>query len=55
MAKPFGPHMSGQGSSMRDDFIDGLECFISDDSEGALQLFRTAEACAEIDDVYQSR
>ena len=55
MAKPFGPHMSGQGSSMRDDFIDGLECFISDDYEGALQLFRTADECAEIDDVYQSR
>ena len=55
MAKPFGPHMSVQGSSMRDDFIDGLECFISDDYEGALLLFRTADECAEIDDVYQSR
>ena len=55
MVKPFGPYLSGQQLHMRDDFIDGLKCFKSDDYEGALLLFRAADECAEIDDIYQSR
>ena len=55
MANPFGPRMSGQRMHMRDDFVDGLKCFRSDDYEGALLLFRAADECAEIDDIYQSR
>ena len=55
MANQFGPRTYGQGLRMRDDFIDGLECFKSDDYEGALLLFRAADECAEIDDIYQSR
>jgi hypothetical protein len=55
MANQFGPRTYGQGLCMRDDFIDGLECFNSDDYEGALLLFRAADECAEIDDIYQGR
>ena len=55
MANQFGPRTYGQGLCMRDDFVDGLECFNSDDYEGALLLFRAADECAEIDDIYQSR
>ena len=55
MVKPFGPYVSGQPLYMRDDFIDGLKCLRSDDYEGALLLFRAADECAEIDDIYQSR
>jgi hypothetical protein len=55
MANQFGPRTYGQGLRMRDDFIDGLECFNIDDYEGALLLFRAADECAEIDDIYQSR
>jgi len=55
MANPFGPDLSGQRMRMRDDFVDGLKCFRSDDYEGALLLFRTADECAEIDDIYQGR
>ena len=55
MANQFGPCTYGQGLRMRDDFIDGLECFNIDDYEGALLLFRAADECAEIDDIYQSR
>jgi tetratricopeptide (TPR) repeat protein len=55
MVKPFGPYPSGQQLHMRDDFIDGLKCFRSDDYEGALLLFRAADECADIDDIYQSR
>ena len=35
--------------------MDGLECFRSDDFEGALLFFRSADKCAEIDDIYQNR
>ncbi len=55
MANPFGPRMSGQDLRMRDDFLDGLECFRIDDYEGALLLFRAADECAEMDDIYQNR
>jgi hypothetical protein len=37
------------------DFVDGLKCFRSDDFEGALVFFRTADERAEVDDVYQNR
>jgi len=52
MASQFGPRTSG---SMRDDFIDGLKCFKSDDYEGALMFFRAADECAAMDDIYQGR
>jgi hypothetical protein len=55
MANRFGPRTSSQELRMRDDFIDGLECFNSDDYEGALLLFRAADECADMDDIYQSR
>ena len=53
MTKPFGSRTSGQ--RLRDEFIDGLERFRSDDYEGALLLFRAADECAEMDDIYQNR
>ena len=55
MANQFGPRTPGQRLRMRDDFIDGLKCFRSDDYEGALLFFRAADERAEIDDAYQSR
>ena len=39
----------------RDDFVNGLRCFNSQDYEGALIFFRTADDSAELDDAYQSR
>jgi hypothetical protein len=55
MANRLGPHASGKGLTMRDDFLDGLKCFRNDDYEGARLFFRSADECAEMDDVYQSR
>jgi len=37
------------------DFVDGLKCFRSDDFEGALVFFRTADENAQNNDVYQNR
>ncbi len=36
-------------------FIDGLKCFRTQDFEGALEHFRTADAHAKVDDAYQNR
>jgi tetratricopeptide (TPR) repeat protein len=55
MANHFGLPAYGKRVRIRDDFTDGLKCFKSDDYEGALLFFRTADECAEMDDVYQSR
>jgi len=55
MANQFGPRTFGHPLRMRDDFMDGLKCFGSDDYEGALLFFRAADECAAIDDIYQSR
>jgi tetratricopeptide (TPR) repeat protein len=55
MANHSGAHASGTRLRMRDDFMDGLKCFRSDDYEGALLFFRAADECAEMDDIYQSR
>ena len=55
MANRLGPHASGKGLPLRDDFLDGLKCFRSDDYEGALLFFRAADECADMDDIYQSR
>jgi len=40
---------------MRDDFLDGLKCFKSNDYETALSFFRSADRSAEMDDIYQNR
>ena len=55
MANRFDPHASGKRLLLRDDFLDGLKCFRSDDYEAALLLFRAADECADMDDLYQSR
>jgi hypothetical protein len=52
MASQFDP---GTSAGLRDDFIDGLKCFKSDDYEGALMFFRSADECAAMDDIYQGR
>ena len=55
MASQFGPRRSGIQEDMRDDFVDGLKCFKSDDYEAALMFFRAADECAAMDDIYQGR
>ncbi len=55
MASQFGPRTSAIRERMRDDFVDGLKCFKSDDYEGALMFFRAADECAAMDDIYQGR
>ncbi|MEN8205950.1 MAG: hypothetical protein ABFS24_08050 [Pseudomonadota bacterium] len=55
MASQFGSRASGIRVRMRDDFVDGLKCFKSDDYEGALMFFRAADECAAMDDIYQGR
>ncbi len=55
MANRFDPWSSDQRLHMRDDFVDGLRCFRSEDYEGALLLFRAADECAVMGDIYQSR
>jgi hypothetical protein len=55
MANRFGPRLPGEELRMRDDFIDGLRCFKRGDYESAVQLFRAADVCAGLDDIYQSR
>jgi hypothetical protein len=55
MASHFGSQASGKRLPLRDDFLDGLKCFKSDDYEAALTFFRTADESADMDDIYQSR
>lgn len=55
MASQFGPRVPGTRVRMRDDFMDGLECFSGDDVAGALALFRAADERASVDDIYQGR
>jgi len=48
----------GPGASralLRAEFVSGLTCFKNEDMDAALTLFRAADECAEIDDVYQNR
>ena len=40
---------------LRAEFVSGLKYFNDDDMDAALTLFRAADECAEIDDVYQNR
>ncbi|MEN8106800.1 MAG: hypothetical protein ABFS22_02205 [Pseudomonadota bacterium] len=49
------PWESGSRTRLREDFVDGLRHFRSDDWEGALPLFRKADENADMDDVYQNR
>ena len=55
MGSQFGLESCGSGGSLRDEFIDGLEYFKSEDYAAALPLFREADERADIDDVYQNR
>lgn len=55
MASQFGLRMHDIRVRMRDDFMDGLKCFRGDDFAGALMLFRAADECASMDDIYQGR
>ena len=55
MANRFDLWSSDQRLHMCDDFVDGLRCFRSEDYEGALLLFRAADECAVMGDIYQSR
>lgn len=45
----------GSRTRLRGEFVDGMRCYRSQDWEGALQMFRTADECAEMDDIYQNR
>jgi hypothetical protein len=49
------PWKEGSRIRLNDDFVSGLKCFKNNDWEGALHLFRSAEASADIDDIYQNR
>ena len=42
-------------SQLRDDFVDGLRRFNESDYAGALALFRVADECADLGDIFQSR
>jgi hypothetical protein len=55
MARTDDPWVTGSSYRLRDEFIDGLESFRQDDWDSALELFRSADEQAEIDDIYQSR
>jgi hypothetical protein len=55
LANHSGARESGKRQHLRGDFLEGLKCFRSDDFEAALLFFRTADECAEMDDIYQSR
>ena len=55
MGSQFDLGSSGSRSRLRDEFLDGLEFFKSDDCAAALALFRKADESAAIDDVYQNR
>lgn len=49
------PWKSGSRVRLDDDFLNGLKCFRNADWEGALELFRTADEHAQMDDIYQNR
>ncbi len=55
MGSQFDLGSSGSRPRLRDEFLDGLECFKSDDYAAALTLFRKADESAAVDDVYQNR
>ena len=55
MGSQFDVPGSGKRTRMHDDFVKGLRCFNSQDFEGALMFFRTADDGAELDDAYQNR
>ena len=53
-------HKNAEGTAygrdrLHHDFVNGLKCFRSDDFEGALVFFRTADESAGGDDAYQNR
>jgi len=49
------PWMTGDSYRFRGEFLDGLVSFKRDDWKSALELFKSADEQAEIDDIYQSR
>lgn len=49
------PWKEGSRVSLDDDFVSGLKRFKNNDWEGALDLFRSADEAADIDDIYQNR
>jgi hypothetical protein len=49
------PWKEGSRVRLDNDFVSGLKCFKNNDWEGALDLFRSAEESADIDDIYQNR
>ena len=55
MGSQFELGASGSRARLRDEFVDGLEFFNSDDYASALTLFRQADESAAIDDIYQNR
>lgn len=55
MARTDDPWMTGDSYRLRNEFLDGLNSFKRDDWKSALELFKSADEQAEIDDIYQSR
>ena len=55
MGSQFALGTGSSGVRLRDDFVDGLACFESNDYAAALKLFREADESAVISDVYQNR
>lgn len=55
MARIDDPWTTGDGYRFRDEFLDGLVSFKRDDWKSALELFKSADEQAEIDDIHQSR
>ena len=55
MGSQFALGGGGSQARLREDFVDGLACFESNDYAAALQLFREADESAAIADVYQNR
>jgi tetratricopeptide (TPR) repeat protein len=49
------PWNEGSRVRLNDDFVSGLRCFKNNDWEGAVDLFRSADESADIDDIYQNR
>ncbi len=49
------PVIAAARAVLREDFADGLKCFLNDDYAGALVHFRAADEDADISDVLQSR
>jgi len=55
MARTDDPWMTGDSYRLRGEFLDGLDLFKRDDWKSALELFKSADEQAEMDDIYQSR